>query len=146
MTNSHLISPIEFLSHRINGEGIIAACIRTDHLDLLQMLLKTGLSPDEHEDHGMSALSLAVHLGKLPAVAMLLARGASVHGTQFEDSTPITYAIERDDLHVAAILLAHGATPDYRPSSEGRLPREVTQSEGMRALFIKFGFGTERRE
>lgn len=142
MTTPHHTSLIEYLRGRINGEGIVAACIRSDQLDLLQMLLKLGLPAGEHEEYGMSALSLAANTGKLAAAALLLAWGANVHGTDFEDATPLAYAIERDDIQLASLLLAHGATLDYRPSSEGSSARKSIRSEQMRSLLATFGFPT----
>lgn len=137
---SNPVSLIEYFSFQIYGEGILAACIKSDQLDLLQMLLKLGVPPGEHEEYGMSALSVAADVGNLAAVAMLLAAGANVHGVDSEDAAPLWYAIKKDDIQIATLLLAHGASPRYRPSGEGSFAEECVQSDQMRSLLVRFGF------
>lgn len=129
---------IEYCAHRHKGEGIIAICIRSNNISLLEALLKGDVLPDEHEEYGISALSLAAQEGNVAAVSLLLAWGANVHGTAFEDASPLMHAIEHDKVSVAAVLLANGASAGYRPSREGDIPMSGSKSDRMSELLARF--------
>jgi len=119
------------------GEGIVAASIKSNELVLLTEILRLGLSPNEHEDYNMSALSVACKYGNLAAISILLNFGATVHGTPYEDSAPIYYAIMRDDVEAVCKLLENGASVEYTPSNEGAQPFTYAMSAGMKALMIR---------
>lgn len=138
MTNNNQVQICEYLRGRMNGEGLVAASIHRREYSFLMHILRLGVTPNEYEDCGVSALSCAVKANDLTAVGLLLNANADPNGVEFEDFTPLQHAIMNDNIIIAAMLLARGARVGKMPNPEGSLTAEAGMSEEMRQLVEKF--------
>jgi hypothetical protein len=86
---------------------LVHVALMTDHIDGAHVLLKRfGISADEADDHGVTALHVAAWIGNVPAVIMLLQHGANVNAVDVHGRTALHYVVMRGHpLPAAEILL-----------------------------------------
>ncbi|TKD71999.1 M48 family metallopeptidase [Pseudalkalibacillus hwajinpoensis] len=79
---------------------------------ILQELLDHGLSPDERDDFGISALVIAIEEGSITKVDRLLESGADPNLKDIDGWTPLFYSVyseQPDNLKISEQLLDYGA-------------------------------------
>jgi hypothetical protein len=75
---------------------LVHVALMTDHIDGAHVLLKRfGISADEADDHGVTALHVAAWIGNVPAVIMLLQHGANVNAVDVHGRTALHYVVMR---------------------------------------------------
>ncbi|MEZ6189651.1 MAG: ankyrin repeat domain-containing protein, partial [Planctomycetota bacterium] len=111
------------------------------HLDVLNLLLESGASPDATAAGGLSALMLCA-LGEHSALAeCLLQAGASVDARDGEEQTALMLAAHHGRLGLIETLLEAGADPRLL-DREGRGAREhaeLGEQPAVLALFAELG-------
>jgi ankyrin repeat protein len=86
--------------------------IRTDHQDIVRMLLEHGADASGCSADRERPLTMAIREGQQEAVRMLLEHGADANGGSAEFGRPLTDAVSRPGLQdIVRLLLAHGADP-----------------------------------
>ena len=78
--------------------------------EVVEMLLKDGVSPDKQNDLGETALHNAAMVGFANICTLLLDRGASINLPDKEGNTSLDVAISWEDEVIASLLCARGAT------------------------------------
>ena len=111
-------------------------CIRDQHYELLEMLLKAGADPNRmHPMNFLIPLHSAVIAGDLRMVQILLAGGADPEKIDLRKKTPLIIAAIADHPEIVAALLAAGADPerlDSRKQSALHMAlRRSKDSDGM---------------
>jgi hypothetical protein len=86
---------------------LVHVALITDHIDGAHVLLKRfGISADEADYHGATALHVAAWAGNVPAMIMLLQHGANVNAVDVYGRTALHYVVMRGHpLPAAEILL-----------------------------------------
>ena len=104
-------------------------------VDLLEMLLLKGASPDRMEQdhivapHGGSALMLACRAGRSDIVSLLLSQGADPNLWNYNDEGPIHEAAASGNIEVLRLLVQVGAEP-HVPTLTGLTPLMCAASVG----------------
>ena len=87
--------------------------------EIAELLLENGVSPDERNGLGMSALHVLAGQATEEAVTWLLDRGADIHARDGQyDSTPLAWAARAGREDIARLFLSRGAKvihPDDDP-------------------------------
>ena len=86
--------------------------------DMVARLLTHGMDIEARDEHGRTALLLAVHdfpnHGNPAMVTLLLKHGANPEALETEDWTPLHWAAQEGYPDVVTRLLTHGANPAAR--------------------------------
>jgi ankyrin repeat protein len=83
---------------------------REPRYEIADLLLQNGVSPDERNGLGMSALHVLAGEGTEDAVAWLLDRGADLNSRDSQyDSTPLAWAARAGREDIVRLLLSRGA-------------------------------------
>jgi ankyrin repeat protein len=94
----------------------LGVAIKQNRLDLVQLLLKAGASP-EGGDMSYTGLTIAVNSGNLPLVKLLLEAGADPNSDMEDGDRAILHAAWDGNLEIVQYLVAHGA--DVNAWSQG---------------------------
>jgi len=140
--NHHALAAL--FSYRSSGDGIIGICVKAEAYELLVSVIRAGAHPNEFQDYGMSALSLAAHLNDNSAVVILLRHGACPDGLPDEEHCPLFYAVDSNNLAVAMSLLSCGSDPMYRPANEGKYCIDVAKSQEMFSMITLYSKNVKR--
>lgn len=97
----------------------LRAAAREGRSSDLRDLLHEGVPPDEPDDHGHTALSLAALFGHVEAMALLLDAGADVNTRDRADLTVLMLAAAVPRPQVVKVLLMEGADVNA-VASDGR--------------------------
>ncbi|MBI1875088.1 MAG: ankyrin repeat domain-containing protein [Acidobacteria bacterium] len=89
--------------------------------EVVQLLLDAGVSPNCHDEHGVTALMLAARAGQPHMAKLLVQRGADLEARDELGQTPLFYAVQGGSVELAAVLLELGADPLVR-DRKGRSP------------------------
>lgn len=90
-----------------DGRTALSIAIKTNSVEIIEILLKNGALPDIVErETCTSPLLLSVNMGLHPAIKMLLASGASVNLCDSRCITPLMIASYRDD-NITVNMLCH---------------------------------------
>jgi ankyrin repeat protein len=84
--------------------GNLAVAAMMGNTAEVQRFLKEGANVNAKDDHGQTALILAVELGRLEVVKLLLDEGADVNLGK-----PLMYAADKGNVEIARLLLDRGA-------------------------------------
>ena len=117
-----------------------------DNVDTLRVLLEGGVSVDQRDEGGQSALHMAADAGALDAVGLLLQYGANVLASDQYGISVLQAAVIAGHVPVCKILLEHGADPD-QPDQDGDTPRNCAEDDGgqdMQQLFKSRASAKER--
>jgi ankyrin repeat protein len=77
---------------------------------IIDLLLRSGLSPNSTNPGGETALMTATRTGAMDAIKLLLDRGASVNAKEsVRGQTPLMWAVTENHADVLKLLLARGA-------------------------------------
>ena len=94
----------EFLQ---NGRTMFLAAKR-DRVDVIQLLLDVGMSPDVHENGSARPLHAAAIEGSVRAVKLLIERGADVNAREEGyDATPLGWAVHAMQARTIDVLVPH---------------------------------------
>lgn len=85
-----------------------SAAIRSDHTDLVRLLLIQGSRVNQEGCNGRRPLHEASQLGKAALVSLLLDAGARVDPCSHYGLTPLALAAQAGHLEVVEILLKRG--------------------------------------
>ncbi|GER46619.1 ankyrin repeat-containing protein [Striga asiatica] len=102
---------------------------RHGHLDTLKSLLKTGVSANSADSHGLTPLHVAAIKGNEEAINMLVRSGANVDPTDAEGHTPLHLAVQGGLTEIVRILLERGADVNAR-SNRGATPVRIARLMG----------------
>lgn len=81
-------------------------------LATVRFLLEQGMSVNEQDQDGRSALSHAAQGGHLDVASLLLEQGANVDAPDQHDYRPLLYAMAKKHVPLVKLLLEHGANVD----------------------------------
>lgn len=90
------------------GKGRAPQADKAKMLDLIAR----GASVSEVNEHGQTALMVAIHYGRNYVAQRILAAGASVHAKDHKDNTPLIWCGYMGNSDLALSLLRAGAKPD----------------------------------
>lgn len=115
--------------------GQTALHIVTARRDLtwLTFLLSRGANANAADDHGRTALEVAVNLGWREGAALLLEEKAYPDPSNDAGETPLIFAVHRKDAAMVKALLQAGADPD-RSDNSGRSARDYAKLDGSTSL------------
>jgi ankyrin repeat protein len=97
-----------------------------------QLLLDHGVSPNETNGIGMTALHILVREGTLSAVEWLLDRGAAIERRDEQyDSTPLAWAARAGRADIVRLLLTRGARPHLPDDEPWAAPAAWASRRGL---------------
>lgn len=108
--------------------------------ELVQPLLRLGVSPHIHDQQGDTALHYAVTFGFVEAVMELLAAGASPNEVNKHGNTPLWTALHGEKsgpYPILELLLKAGADPEI-VNRHGKSPRSLAQSADRSQALVLF--------
>lgn len=94
----------------------LIAAIEMEHIDLLELLLQHGASPNTLGKQGLPVMWWASRCGNIEVVDMLLRHGGDINTNQTEEKTPLMFAAAEEQLDMLSFLIAKGADIDARDS------------------------------
>lgn len=80
--------------------------------------IRAGVSPEQCNARGLTALQMAARLGRAELVAALLEAGAGADAAPNSGIKPLLYAVTGGHTECARLLLEHGAASDATPTSD----------------------------
>ena len=123
----HIDSVKEFLKHPCDflSELLSKAVVHEQH-EILQMLIKAGVPPDDEPDAVDGALiNTPLHIssskGDLKSTEMLLTAGANVNAVDPIGLTPLLLATRAGQVDVMSVLVENGADVDAKDRTFSRL-------------------------
>jgi hypothetical protein len=90
----------------LEGEGLIHAAAVRGQLEVVRLLLASGVAVDARTAQGVTALHLAAAAGHLEVARELVAAGAAVNAVESLGVSPVEAAREGGHTSVAQLLLA----------------------------------------
>lgn len=101
----------------MRGPGGTPLCIACDigHIEIVELLLDSGVNIDNWDNEGDTPLMLAAAQGHVDIVRLLLNRGANPNATNYIQQTALystMYNLDNNVLEIAELLLDHGAEID----------------------------------
>lgn len=99
---------------RRERQGALTLAAKWNRVEVVQALLRRGLSPDRRDNIGWSALMWASLQGRTDVVRALLDGGASIGTVDSDGNTPLILAARRGRLETVKLLLSRGARADAR--------------------------------
>ncbi|HUQ29565.1 MAG TPA: ankyrin repeat domain-containing protein [Usitatibacter sp.] len=88
---------------------LLWTAVEETNLPALELLISRGASLDHRDEHGVTALALAVEIGFQEAVETLLAAGADPNVHDLSGVTALDIAEEHGAHDIAGVLLRFGA-------------------------------------
>lgn len=108
------------------ASGLLPLAAKMDRLDLVQWLLDRGVSPQDKDFRGRTAL----HFAKDKAmVRVLMGKGVPMEERDMRGQTPLHTAIAAGRLDVAMVLTRAGAQVDAR-TRRGLTPLHIAAAKG----------------
>lgn len=98
--------------------------VSLDRLEIVRILLKSGMPVDLRTDNKTTPLHWAADKGALDCLRLLLGHGAAVDACAANGWTPLHFAAKQGGLRAARYLFAAGALPDV-VDNEGDTPLHV---------------------
>lgn len=103
-------------------------------LEAVQLLLKAGADITFKNEHGQTALHLAIREEKTAIARLLLKKGADIGATDaFYKSTPLHYAAGNYNTAPLRLLLAHGADINAQ-NGDGETPLHTALQDGNKEI------------
>ncbi|WP_374410420.1 ankyrin repeat domain-containing protein [Novosphingobium colocasiae] len=102
----------------------------------LNYLISKGAEVNARDDHGKTALQIAVGLGWREGVETLLGNHANPNETDDSGETPLITAVHNKDLQITKLLLAAGGDPD-RNDNSGRSARDYALLAGKDSPIVQ---------
>lgn len=118
-----------------NGETPLFAAAARGHVEIIELLLQHGASPNARCEGGGTPLLMAAAFGNTAAVQRLVAGGADVDDCDDQGVTATHFAINREHAEVVRLLLDLGAQPDLKDAA-GRTALDVAH-ELQRGELVK---------
>ncbi len=103
----------------LGGDGLHEAAYRND-LSAVERILKAGVSPDETNRYGVTALHLAITNGNVGLVKRLLEAGASAKLAIAGGEAPLMTAARVGKIEIVDALLAKGADVNASEPAKGQ--------------------------
>jgi hypothetical protein len=98
---------------KYGNSPLVLAVSRKDHdIELLDFIIQSGAGVDEVEDHGSTALGLAVHLDNLIAVRYLIEKGAKICPGGPDDKSILDRIDQTEPTELQPLLRKHALSPD----------------------------------
>lgn len=93
------------------GESPLYSCMfGTINIGIVRLLLDHNANVN-FQNHGVTALQVAILDKKLSVIELLLQRGADPNVTNKEGKTPLCYAVKTSNIAKVRLLLTYGADP-----------------------------------
>lgn len=148
-TSSFNISKIEQWRLETGNPPLTHLCMLLDNTDGAHVLLtELGLSVDERDEYGLTALHVAVWRQNIPGMVMLLQQGASALSTDKFGRTALHYAVMRGlgsafakILLTSAIAEANKRMPMLPAPSRRKATEEQVNEVKRKLLSTKDSFG-----
>ena len=99
---------------RRERQDALTLAAKWNRVEVVEILLRRGLSPNRRDTIGWSALMWASLQGRTDVAQALLDAGAPVETVDSDGNTPLILAARRGHLETVRLLLARGARPDAR--------------------------------
>lgn len=115
------------------GETALHIVTARRDLTWLTFLISRGANVNAADDHGRTALEVAVNLGWREGAALLLEEKAYPDPSNDAGETPLIFAVHRKDAAMVKALLQAGADPD-RSDNSGRSARDYAKLDGSTSL------------
>jgi serine/threonine-protein phosphatase 6 regulatory ankyrin repeat subunit B len=115
------------------GETTLTMAAHEGNIHFLEILISLGLSPDEPDGNGRTAMIRAVAAERPNVIRALLRSGADVNVTDLDGWTPLAYAVRSGHNTLARLLIESGADAD-RPTKTGWTPLAFAATEGHRRV------------
>ncbi|XP_064633529.1 serine/threonine-protein phosphatase 6 regulatory ankyrin repeat subunit B-like [Lineus longissimus] len=144
--------PSDLFTETASGPAIFISAARLGHLDMLKMLVKSGVGVNNQDGKGLTALHWASVRRHLPCVKYLIRLGASVTAlgslNGYDHATPLHAAVMSNDTDVTDAIIVAGADISARcslGSLSGVTPLMVAcYSECYKSMWIIcFGYGCD---
>ncbi len=116
-----------------NGETPVFAAAARGHVEIVELLLRHGASPNARCEGGGTPLLMAAAFGNAAVVQRLVAGGADVDDCDDQGVTAMHFAINREHADVVRLLLDLGAQPDLKDAA-GRTALDVAHEFERREL------------
>ena len=126
--------------------SVLQCCVEHQRTEMLFILLKKGLSPDDRANSDdmtalmMCALTDGEHA--LPVAGMLLAQGAKVNKAESSGKTALFFAVEENNLELVEMLLNAGAWWDQIDEFNEQTPLHIACERGLvpiALLLVRYG-------
>jgi len=95
------------LSRRLSEALVLAS--QKGASDLVELLLKTGVDPNQPDKYGFRPLYVAAQNGHADVVKLLLSNGSDVNKANKNGDTPLYWAAKNGHADVVKLLIAQGA-------------------------------------
>ena len=106
------------------------SAIISHRVDIVRLLLDSGLDVNDRDSKGYTSLHYAANRGKVEIVNILMERGADVNAVNDYGETPLHCAASwQDQPGVIRLLVEHGARPNVR-DQYGETPLHRSIAEG----------------
>lgn len=97
-----------------------------NYIDVTELLLRSGISPDARNKVDRTPLHVACQKGHLEVTQLLVAFGADVNARDMIRMTPLHWAAVSGNTEIVKILLDHGAS--FEPLSKfGKTPADIAE-------------------
>ena len=112
------------------GDGLLHVAARSGHADVMKVLLKAGVNPNDTGKLGVSPLHIAALQNKVEAVRVLLEGGADPM-----PRIPRNVAIKKNDGNRVGMM-----PPGFnQKNASGKTPMQITNSTAVKDLLKQFG-------
>ena len=113
----------------------LAEAASIDDVELVKVLLRAGLHPDEREPNGSTALMVASRRGNVETVRALIDAGANVNLLDNQGVSALTWSLEGSHKATSDLLAKFSAIPVGVPSR----PERTTEREPLRYVAEREG-------
>ncbi|CAG7918347.1 unnamed protein product [Penicillium olsonii] len=99
---------------KILGHKPLTTAIELGHIEIMELLLYHGATPDIPGKHRLPAIWWAGQCGRVEAMDILLRHGAEINLAPYGATSALTYAARTEQLDMLAFLIDKGADIDAR--------------------------------
>jgi ankyrin repeat protein len=137
-----LIGLFSFLTQSTGQTGDIVGAAKRGDVAAVQKLLREGLSPNQTDAQGRTALHQAAAAGNVQLFKMLINAGADIHAKDKQGVTPEYIALHAADIRTQLALMK--ALPTSSSPNDGNVPWTLTaaidhRQPSVAEMLIKMG-------
>uniref|UniRef100_A0A8C5MBF1 Ankyrin repeat and SOCS box containing 3 n=1 Tax=Leptobrachium leishanense TaxID=445787 RepID=A0A8C5MBF1_9ANUR len=121
--------------HSYSGWNPLHQASMMERVDIMQILLESGVDKECEDDFGVTPLFIAAQYGKYDSLRMLILNGANVNCQAKDKATPLFIAAQEGHEKCAELLLSKGADPNLFCNDEfWQLPIHAAAQRGQRGV------------
>jgi ankyrin repeat protein len=121
-----------------DGERILHRAVVNDHIEIVKLLLATGIDVDAKNKYGRTALHQAATFDRIAIAQLLLANNADVDAKNKYGMTVLYDAIKEGSVKMVELLLNHGVDINAIVSDEKKLTPLLFAVKRREKEIVKF--------